>query len=112
MAKREPWATELGYAETICNHLGCVVARSQHEYEVATVKSDGVSLIIYPHTSTQRHVSLRLRDNGSKDKTKARRIMLAMESGEGLPDDIRWKVANCNMFYAKTLPTLDGGAGE
>ena len=103
--KRHPWKTELDYAVTICAALGCTVELSTHDYEIATVKGDGVQLLIYPHkTSSTRNISARLRDNGSKDKNKARRVMLAMKNGEGLPEDIRWKVASYNMFYAKKLP--------
>jgi hypothetical protein len=104
-SRRHPWQTEIDYATTICAKLGCTVAVSHHDYEIAIVKGDGVQLVIYPHkTSTTSNISARLRDNGSKDKSKARRVMLAMKSGEGLPEDIRWKVATFNTFYAKTLP--------
>ncbi len=102
---RHPWQEEIDYATTICTKLGCTIELSSHDYEIATVKCEGVQLVIYPHkTSSTRNLSARVRDNGSKDKNKARRIMLAMKAGEGLPEDIRWKVAHFNTFYAKTLP--------
>lgn len=99
------WATEVGYARAICGPLGCIVAMSNHAHEIATVKGDGISILIYPHkTSGTGNISARVRDNGSRDKAKARAIMLAMKSGEGLPEDVRWKVSSFNTFYAKNLP--------
>lgn len=105
MAKRHPFQTELDFAVAICAHLGCSLEISSHEYEIAVVKKDGVQLLIYPHkTSGTNNISARLRDNGSKNKAEARRIMIAMKNGEGLPEDTRWKVATFNTFYAKKLP--------
>lgn len=105
MAKRHPFQTELDFAAVICAHLGCSLELSSHDYEIATVKCDGVQILIYPHkTSGTDNISARVRDNGSKDKAAARRIMIAMKNGEGLPQDIRWKVATFNTFYAKKLP--------
>ena len=111
--KRRPWQTELDYAEAICAALDCTVTISTHAYEIATVKGEGVQLLIYPHkTSGTGNISARLRDNGSRDKAKARRVMLAMKNGEGLPEDIRWKVATYNTFYAKKLPNPVGKAPQ
>jgi hypothetical protein len=105
MTNLEPWAEEVGFAETICADLGCTVQRSPHAYEIATVTGDGVRLVIYPHkTSSTGNVSARVRDNGSKNKARAREVMLAMNRGEGLPEEIRWRVATFNTFYAKTMP--------
>lgn len=107
MARAKKWQDEIDYARQICAPLGCAVEPSLHAYEIATVKGDGVQLIIYPHKTTGTgNVSARLRNNGSKDKAAARRVMIAMKNGEGLPEDIRWKVATFNTFYAKTLPRI------
>lgn len=102
--KRLPWAEEIGYAKTICAALGLTIARSSHDYEVAIIKGDGVQLLIYPHKNTNSNVSLRIRDNGSEDKAKGRAVMIAIKSGHGLPEDTRWRVSHCNMFYAKNMP--------
>lgn len=105
MARQKPWADELEYAAMIAAPLGLAVALSPHDYEIATVKGDGVSLLIYPHkTSSTGNVSARMRDNGSKDKGRARAALLAFKRGEGMPEAIQWKVATFNTFYCKTLP--------
>ena len=106
MSKRRlEWAKEVEFATLICHQVGCVVERSQHAYEIATVKGEGVSLLIYPHKTTGTgNVSARARDNGSKDKKKARAVLTALKRGDGLPEDIKWKVATFNTFYCKTLP--------
>ncbi len=89
MSKRKhPWQREIDQATAICAPLGYVVVISNHDYEIATVKGDGVQLVIYPHTvSSTRNQHARVRDNGSKDKAKARRVMAALYTGEGLPKE-------------------------
>ena len=86
--RRHPWQHEIDLATAICAPLGYVVAVSTHDYEIATVKGDGVQLVIYPHTvSTTRNQHARVRDNGSKDKAKAKLVMAALYKGEGLPKE-------------------------
>jgi hypothetical protein len=105
MTEQLPWSEEIGFAEKICGALGCVVERSKHAYEIATVVGKGIRLVIYPHkTSSTGNISARVRDNGSKDKARAREVMLAMKRGAGLPEEIRWRVATFNTFYTKKLP--------
>jgi hypothetical protein len=105
VSRRQPWKDEIGYAETICAPLGMAVAQSAHQYEIATVKGDGVQLVIYPHKTTAGHHHARVRDNGSKDKARARHVLHALETGEGLPEDIRWKVQFTCTFTVKNYPT-------
>lgn len=84
--RRHPWQTEIDQATTICVPLGCTVTTSTHDYEIAIVKGDGVQLVIYPHTvSSTGNQHARVRDNGSKDKSRARSVMAALYKGEGLP---------------------------
>ena len=84
--KRHPWQREIDDATMICTAIGCKVDVSNHDYEIATVKGDGVQLLIYPHTvSSTRNQHARVRDNGSKDKARAWRVMAALYKGEGLP---------------------------
>lgn len=86
--RRNPWQLEINQATAICAPLDCVVAASTHDYEIATVKGDGVQLVIYPHTvSSTRNQHARVRDNGSKDKARAKRVMAALYRGDGLPKD-------------------------
>jgi hypothetical protein len=85
--KENPWLREIGWASTICEPLGCEVAEADlSKYEIAKIKGDGVSLVIYPHTTSARNQHARVRDNGSKDKRKAALIMRAMDHGIGLSE--------------------------
>jgi hypothetical protein len=86
-AKRHPWQTEIDQATAICAPLGCTVAISMHDYEIATVKGDGLQLVIYPHKTSAGNHHARVRDNGSKNRLFARRVMAALFKGEGLPKD-------------------------
>jgi hypothetical protein len=65
-----------------------------------------VSLVIYPHKTTAGHQHARIRDNGSKNKPRAKDIMRAMKRGDGLPKELSdrihysctfsWKLMNWN----------------
>lgn len=102
--KAFPWQNEVDLAVAICTPFGCVVERSPHDYEIATVRGDGVQLVIYPHRTTAGHHHARVRDNGSKDKIAARTVMLAMNNGTGLPEPDRSRVAFSCTFQAKKYP--------
>lgn len=105
MKKRVQWVDEVESAKIICEPLGCVVERSQHAYEIATIKGDGVSLLLYPHKVSSTHnVHVRARDNGSKSKERARQVLMALASGKGLPEETRWRVSTFCTFYCKTMP--------
>lgn len=98
---RDPWAEEMRWAEVICTPLGCTVERSTAQYEIAKVKGEGVSLVIYPHKSTPGNYHARVRNNGSKDKAKAADVMDALAKGRGLPEDEVWRVATFCTFNSK-----------
>lgn len=103
--KKHPWQHEIDLATQICAPLGCVVAMSEHDYEIATVKGDGVQLVIYPHTvSSTRNQHARVRNNGSKDKTKALRVMTALYRGEGLPQADADRVRYSCTFSWQNMP--------
>lgn len=102
--KKLPWQQEVDWATTICGPLFCTVERSTADYEIAKVKGDGVSLVIYPHKSSAGHYHLRVRDNGSKRPQFAARVMGALNAGEGLSEDVRWKVTHTCTFSFKKLP--------
>ncbi|MEJ0092785.1 MAG: hypothetical protein WDN46_04990 [Methylocella sp.] len=53
--------------------LGLTVEQSTADYEIAKVKGEGVSLVIYPFVRRpSRSSTPRIRNNGSKDMDKAR----------------------------------------
>lgn len=102
---RGSWDVEIGYAEQITAPFDCVVSRSHHAYEIATIKGDGVSLLLCPHkVKSTANVHVRSRDNGSKNKKLAREILLALYNGVGLPEETKWKVSTFCTFYCKSLP--------
>lgn len=106
MGKRKlPFQREYEFAEVICAALGCTIERSTHAYEIATIKREGVSLLLYPHKTTgTNNISVRARDNGSKDKVAAREVLVELKQGYGLPDEVRGQVSTFNTFYCKSLP--------
>lgn len=102
----EPWAEEFGWAVAICKPLGCTVEKSKAMFELATVKGDGVSLVIYPHRTTAGNYHLRVRDNSSKDRAKAAAVMRALDHGEGLPKEIADRIRFSCTFQSKTKINL------
>lgn len=80
---------------TVANAHECSVAISRHQYEIWRVDSGKVSLIVYPHRTSAGHYHLRVRNNGSKDKTKATEIMDRLDRDSG---------ANCT-FQCKSKPS-------
>lgn len=110
--RREPWADEMRWAEIILTPLGCTVERSMADYEIAKVKGEGVSLVIYPHRTTALNHHARVRDNGSKDKVKAADVMRALDEGRGLPEDERWRVSTFCTFSHKSSPIKRSIAGR
>jgi hypothetical protein len=102
MAKRSiPWADEFDWATMICEPFGCVVARSKAMFEIATIRGEGVSLVMYPHKTSASNHHARIRDNGSKDKSKAERVMDAMNAGEGLEAKLSERVRLSCTFSRK-----------
>jgi len=108
MARKKvlPWQEEFDWAVVICSKIGCTVERSAADHEIAKVKGDGVSLVIYPHKTTAGHHHARVRDNGSKDKQAAARVMMALERGQGLPEKEAFQVCYSCTFSFKKLPSL------
>ena len=74
--------------------VGLRVERSEHAYEVWRINGEGVSLIVYPHRTSAGHYHLRIRNNGSQDKGRARALLESLDNAAGY---------NCT-FHCKTLP--------
>jgi len=102
--RKNPWQDEIDLAVAICSALGCQVEPSAAAYEIAKVSGDGVQLIIYPHTvKSTRNQHARVRDNGSKDKSRALRVMTALFQGDGLPEPAASRVRYSCTFSWKNM---------
>jgi hypothetical protein len=78
--RKYEWQYAIDHAVKVLTPFGFAVERSLADYEIAKVTGHGVSLVIYPHkvsSTGNRHV--RIRDNGSKDKTLAAHTIKAMQ---------------------------------
>lgn len=105
-SKNMPWQQEFDWATAICAPLGCTVARSDAMFEIAKVSGDGVSLVIYPHRTTARNYHARVRNQNSKDAEKARRVMIALAQGDGLPEKEGDRVRFSCTFIHRELPPI------
>jgi hypothetical protein len=74
---------EFELAANILANDGGLLEWSMHDYQAFTYKGDGVSLVFYPHKTSALNYHLRVRDNGSKNKAKANRLMKKLDDGTG-----------------------------
>jgi hypothetical protein len=112
MPKLAPWQQEFEWAAAICAPLGCTVTRSEAQFEIAKVSGEGIALIIYPHRTSAGNYHARVRDQNSKDAAKARRVMIALDEGDGLPGKDADRVRFSCTFSHKTLPPLSAGKSQ
>lgn len=56
---------------------------SKHEYQAFVFKSENVSLVFYPHKTSAGHYHIRVRDQGSKNKAEAKRLMWELDEAAG-----------------------------
>ncbi len=56
-----------------------VIEDSTHDYQCFTYKSDDVSLVFYPHKTSAGNYHMRVRNQGSKSKIEAKRIMRILD---------------------------------
>lgn len=73
-----------GIAKDLLAAHGGELEWSQHDYQAFTYRSADVSLVFYPHKTAgtgNRH--LRVRDQGSKNKTLAAKLMVNLDQAAG-----------------------------
>lgn len=72
-----------GAAREILANEGGVVEDSPHDYQCFTFKSDDVCLVFYPHKTSAWNYHIRVRDQASKNKEKANRLMELLDEKAG-----------------------------
>ncbi|HHX6267731.1 TPA: hypothetical protein ACVGI0_006074 [Pseudomonas aeruginosa] len=80
---RKFYMREFQQAEKVMKGRGGRLEWSQHDYQAFTYFEPGVSLVSYPHKTTAGNRHLRVRDQGSKNKTLAAQLMVALDSRAG-----------------------------
>lgn len=75
------WRDELALAYAFAMREGLTFELRAAAYQVARLTGDGVRILIYPHkTKSTGNVSLRVRDENSKDPDRADDLMVAMDA--------------------------------
>ena len=101
MGKRNPWQGVIDEARAIVQQGDVTVVPSDHDYEIATIKGEGLSLVIYPHKTTAGHRHARVRNNNSKNTVRAREVITSLIYGKKTKDgQTRF---DCT-FHCKTMP--------
>lgn len=81
---RQWFKHEFAMAELVLKNAGGQLQWSQNDYEAFRFVAPRVCIIFYPHkTSGTGNVSCRVRDAGSQDKNKAKRLMNQLYVGAG-----------------------------
>ena len=73
----------LNVATELLKDEGGKIEESSHDYQCFTFKDKNICLVFYPHRTTARNYHIRVRDQGSKNKSRANKLMamLAEDSG-------------------------------
>jgi len=79
------WIIEKAYGDAtkMLENEGGTIEESPHDYQCFTFKADGVCLVFYPHRTTARNYHIRVRNQGSKNKEKAEKLMKMLDDGAG-----------------------------
>lgn len=79
--KHAAWATELELAYAFAQREGLTFQLSTAAYQVAKLTGDDVRIVIYPHrTKSTGNVSLRVRDENSRNTARADALLDAMDA--------------------------------
>lgn len=76
------FAAEFAMAELVLAPYG-KLEWSKNDYEAFRFVGDDVTLIFYPHKTRASNVHIRVREQGSRDKDKARELMALLDIGSG-----------------------------
>ena len=68
--------------ELLKNEAG-EISESPYDYQCFTYKSQDVCLVFYPHRTSARNYHIRVRNQGSKNKEKAEKLMKMLDEGSG-----------------------------
>lgn len=83
VGKHYVWSDELSIALKVASAEGAYLFLTDAPYQVAKVIGDRFKLVIYPHRTTAGNYHLRVRDEGSADKERARTVALALNRAAG-----------------------------
>lgn len=75
---QKPFKHEFLMAQLILKGKGGILEWSTNDYEAFTFTAEGVRILFYPHTNSNRNVGCRIRDHGSKNKALAKKLMAVL----------------------------------
>lgn len=74
---------EFALAKELVAPIGGSVEPGKHNYEAFIYTHEDVRILFYPHKTTAGNYHLRVRDHGSKNKSRAVEIMKMLDDGAG-----------------------------
>lgn len=81
--RRHEWGAELTMAEEVARVFGGEVSTTDAAHQVAKIVGADFRVVIYPHRTSARNYHLRVRDEGSKNRQAAERLMIALDHAAG-----------------------------
>lgn len=97
---------EFNLANSLLKSYDGELCWSDKKFELFIFKSNKVRLVFYPHKSNAGNVNIRVRDGGSKDKTKSALIMEQLHSHAIHDDNLR---AKYGLIFRKNNQSIDYG---
>lgn len=94
--KHYDWSVKLELARGVAEHYGCDILLTDAAYQIAKIQGDGINLVLYPHTNSNRVTNIRTRDEGSKNATRTLAIADALSDAD----------PTFNTFYMKARHKL------
>ena len=79
---RKKFKEEYNLAKHILSDQG-IIEWSEHDYQIFTFKNEDVTLVFYPHRTSAWNYHVRVRNQGSKNKKEADRIMMELDAKSG-----------------------------
>jgi hypothetical protein len=81
--KLKQWAAELSLAARVAADYGGDVSVSDSAYQIGKVVGSDYRIVIYPHKTSAGNYHARVRDENSKNKSRANEVMSALDRAAG-----------------------------
>lgn len=102
--EQKKWSVEIAILREFAEREGLSVELRNPvhpEYQIARLTGEGVRLVVYPHTvSSTRNRHARVRNENSKDKSKAESILYRMGAFAGFNCTFNHKCSDINKRIA------------
>lgn len=83
MARKRDWQREYDIASKVLDNEQGELVWATDAYVAFRFIGEDVRIVFYPHKTSAYNYHIRVRDEGSKNKTRARELMYSLDVGAG-----------------------------